>query len=138
MAEKLNIHIAVQNNQTVSQFLLHENGQVIFHNDAGAKLKVEFSDPNALCKGGTAKASIDVDPGKKENLNVCNGTTMTSVKYTATVENALPEDPILIIERSPINIFESNYLLAAGGLLLGLIAGYLIARRLMSRNRPSA
>lgn len=137
MAEKLNIHINVQNNQTVSQFLLHENGQVIFHNDAGAALKVEFSDPNALCKGGP-KAFVDIDPGKKENLNVCNGTTMTSVKYTATVENSLPEDPILIIERSPINIFESNYLLAAGGLLLGLIAGYLIARRLTSRNRPAA
>jgi hypothetical protein len=138
MAEKLNIHVTVQNNQTVSQFLLHENGQVIFHNDASANLKVEFNDPNALCKGGTAMASIDVDPGKKENLNVCNGTTMMSVKYTATVEPALPEDPILIIERKPINIFESSFLIAAGGLLLGLIVGYLIAHRLMSRNRPAA
>ena len=100
MAEKLNIHITVQNNQTVSQFRVHENGQVIFHNDAGAKLKVEFSDPSALCKGGTAKAFIEIDPGKKETLQVCSGTTMKSLKYTATVANALPEDPILIIERS--------------------------------------
>lgn len=138
MAEKLNIHVIVQNNQTVSQFLVHENGQVIFHNDASAKLKVEFSDAGALCKNGP-KAFIEIDPGKKENLNVCNGTTMTSLKYTATIENTLPEDPILIIERSPINIFESNLYVTAGvGLLFGLVAGYLIARRLMTRNRPAS
>jgi hypothetical protein len=137
MAEKLNIHVAVENNQTVSKFVVHENGQVIFRNDASAKLKVEFSDPAALCKGGTAKAFIDVDPGMKENLKVCNGTTMTSLKYTATVENALPEDPILIIERDPINIFESSFLVAAGGLVVGLVAGYLIARQLKTRHRPA-
>jgi hypothetical protein len=138
MAENLNIHVAVDNNQTVSKFVVHENGQVIFRNDASAKLKVEFSDPVALCKGGTAKAFIDIDPGKKESLKVCKDTTMTSLKYTATVENAVPEDPILIIERGPINIFESSLLIAAGGLVVGLVAGYLIARQQKTRTRPAS
>jgi len=133
MAEKLNIHVAVQNNQTVSKFVVSENGQVIFHNDATAKLTVAFDEPAALCKSGNPQASIDVDPGSKENLKVCSGTTITSLKYTATVENALPEDPILIIESS--SIIGSTLFTVAAATGVALVAGYVLGRNQKARTR---
>jgi hypothetical protein len=133
MAEKLNIHVAVQNNQTVSKFVVPEYGKVIFHNDASAKLTVEFDEPAALCKGGNPQASIDVDPGNKENLKVCSGTTITSLKYTATVENALPEDPILIIESS--SIIGSTMFAVGATAAVALVAGYVLGRNLKVRVR---
>lgn len=144
MAEKLDIHVVVMDGQTVSLFAVIEvDGKVVFHNDANDELTVEFDQP-LLCKGNDVpETSIVVAAGKKDTLKACPGAVGKQLKYTATVKDALPEDPIVIFEskkpgpeKGPINIFESKEFWGIGGLLIGLIAGYLIARRMMARDRP--
>ncbi len=138
MANKLDIRVNVEGaNQTVSKFATFEGGHVVFHNDADAKLTVSFNGTSPLCQGGNAQMSVEIDPGKHKKLKSCDGVAGQSFKYTAEVTGAAPEDPILIYERKPILIYDSfNAVSAAGGLLFGLLAGYLIARRLMTRTRP--
>lgn len=138
MANKLDIRVNVEgDNQTVSKFAVFEGGHVVFHNDADAKLTVSFAGTSPLCQGGNAQMSFTVDPGKHKKFKSCDGVAGQSFKYTAKVDNAAAEDPILIYDAKPIIIYDSfNVVSAAGGLLFGLLAGYLIARRMMTRTRP--
>jgi len=145
MAEKLDIHVVVIDGQTVSTFSVVEGGHVWFHNDAAANLSITFEPSVQLCDDPTKEPPdpILVDPGKIGKWKVCDGAGGKQFKYTATVENTNPEDPIVIFEgkklapdKGPINIFEKAEYWGIGGLLIGLIAGYLIARRMMARDRP--
>jgi hypothetical protein len=140
MANKLDVHVNVEgNNQTVSKFAAFEGGHVTFYNDAGAALTVSFGDTSPLCQGGNPQLTINVAANAHKKLKICDGVAGQSFKYTATVDGAAPEDPILIFESKPILIFDNfDTVSAAAGLLLGLVAGYLIARRLMTRNRPAS
>jgi hypothetical protein len=137
MADKLDIRINVEgNNQTVSKFATAANGHVIFHNDAGAKLTISFGAASPLCQGSTPQLTFDVEAGQEKQLKVCSGVEGQTFKYTATVAGATPEDPKLTFGK-PIIIYDSIAIAAgATGLLIGLLLGYLIARRTMMRSRP--
>ncbi len=145
MPDKLTIHIKVDDaNRTVSQFAVSEKGQVTFYNDANALATVKFDGASPLCQGNTPKNPIEIPGGANRKFQVCNDTANLQFKYTATVDNAQPEDPILIIESVSIGGGSvSNPIIwvemAPGiviGLVLGAIAGYLIARRRAAQNRP--
>jgi hypothetical protein len=140
MADKLDIRVNVEgNNQTVSKFAAAENGHVTFYNDAGAKLTISFGNASPLCQGSTPQLTFDVAAGQHKQLKVCNGVEGDTFKYTATVAGATPEDPPIILGK-PIIIYDKivdPVALAVGGtgLLIGLLAGYLIARRMMPRSK---
>jgi hypothetical protein len=143
MAGKLRIKVFVEknadgNDQTVSKFMVWDSGHVIFYNQAAKSLNVTFPNGSPLCQGNTPVPSFDVDPGKEKQHKVCPGVTAQDYKYTATVKDALPEDPIIIFERKPIIIYESVALTASAALLVGLFLGYLLARRMTKvRDRPT-
>jgi hypothetical protein len=145
MADKLTIRIKVDDttNQTVSRFAVDEKGQVTIYNDASAGLKVEFDDASPLCQGNTPKNPIEIDAGKDDKFQVCNDSGGLEFKYTATVDGAAEEDPILIIERAgsgggnvtnPI-VWVEMVLPVLAGLLAGVVAGYLIAMRRRMRSQ---
>jgi hypothetical protein len=141
MANKLDIRVNVEgDNQTVSKFAAFEGGHVVFHNDAAAELTVSFAGTSPLCQGSNPQLSITVGAGMEKQMKVCTGVADQSFKYTATVAGATPEDPILIFDKKPILIYDSPGTIAAvagsAGLLLGLLAGYLIAKRMMTRSGP--
>jgi hypothetical protein len=147
MADKISVHIATVPGsdpgslQTVSKFVLYPNAQVTFHNKATANAVVEFAEPSPVCKGGQSISSIPLIPGQEEKLKIC--VEAGEFKYTATVDGAVAEDPIFIVERSsvqpgtdkkPIFFPEGIPMLVIGG-LLGALIGYLVARRLLTRSR---
>jgi hypothetical protein len=135
MADKLTVLITVEgNNQTVSKFVAPEKGKIAFRNDAGAVAEVRFEGGSPVCIGNDPQPIFIIESGKQKEFKVCNNTTGNSYKYTATVENSLPEDPILIIERAPIMWVEMAGPVL-GGLAVGLIAGYLIANRRRMRSQ---
>jgi hypothetical protein len=130
MPDKITVRINVdQANQTVSKFAIDEGGHVTFRNDATAAATVTFADPSPLCQASTAVGSVSLGAGESKKFRICDGTSGQQYKYTATVAGAASEDPIFIIERKS-TIPSTESLLAVGtGLLVGLVAGYLIARR---------
>jgi len=127
MAEKLTVRITVEdNNQTVSKFVAADKGKIAFHNDSGADAEVRFEGESPVCVGNDPQPIFIIESGKQKEFKVCSNTTGNSYKYTATVEGALPEDPILIIERAPIIWVEMAGPVLVG-LAVGVVAGYLIA-----------
>ena len=93
------------------------------------------TDAAALCKSKSSPAemTIHVPAMGKMPYVVCGGFQGSSFKYTATIAGSLPEDPIIIIEKSgfltPVIL---TGLAAAGGLILGLLISKFLARRGMS------
>jgi hypothetical protein len=135
MADKLTIRITVEgDNQTVSKFVAPDKGKIAFHNDSGTKAEVKFEGASPVCVGNDPQPILIIESMQQKEFKVCNNTTGNSYKYTATVDGALPEDPILIIERAPIIWVEM-----AGpvlfGLACGVVAGYLIAMRRKMRSQ---
>ena len=113
------------------------SARAIQHPDA----LVEFASPSPVCKGSQPVSSIPLTPGQEEKLKVC--VEAGEFKYTATVDGALAEDPIFIVEKKvvqpgtdtkPIFFPEGIPMLVIGG-LLGALIGYLVARRLLARSR---
>lgn len=151
MPDKMTIRIRVEKiddttNQTVSTFAIDEKGHVTFRNDAAALATVEFEAGSPFCQGGqTEGPKFTIDPGKESPHKICKDIAGKEFKYTATVDGALPEDPILIIERAssggggsttnPIFIIEMLPGLVVG-LLIGAVAGFFLARRRAAQNRP--
>jgi hypothetical protein len=87
--------------KTVSKFVVVQGDHVTFINKGSADAEVNFPSGSPLCTGNSPPTVNPIllpltDPQKL--LKVCvNG---GEFKYTATVTGALPEDPILIVERS--------------------------------------
>lgn len=131
MPDKITVKINVDAaNQTVSKFAIEEGGHVTFQNDASAVAKVTFKDVNPLCKGNSPDPTIELDPGDRISYKFCKGTDGQQFKYTATVDGAASEDPIFIIEKKSAATLDIATATALGiGIVVGAIAGYLIAKR---------
>jgi len=134
--------------QTVSQFSIEPKGHVTFTNDATAQAKVVFVNPSPLCAANgdqIPELSLATSgPTQSQKNKVCD-TAAGLYKYTATVTGAAEEDPIFIVEKSrpgeldkkPIFFPEGIPMLLIGA-LVGAIIGYLVAKRLLTRNpRPT-
>lgn len=136
MADKLDIRVYAEGGQTVSKFGVLQNGKVAFHNKAGAKLTVDFAAPLVLCKGGNPQSQIIVEPGHREQLNVCNAAEDTAFKYTATVEGAAAEDPIIIIEKSGWD--PGSALTTVGTVVASAALGAYLMRRYLLKSKEQA
>ncbi len=71
------------------------NNKIEFHNASDAPLTITFNPASAM-----DRSTLTVPVGRKEEVNFRAGKPLgTKVKYTATIDGAAPEDPIIIIER---------------------------------------
>lgn len=143
MPDKMTIRIRVEKiddttYQTVSTFAVNEKGQVSFVNKADKIANVKFEGESPFCQGNNGEdPSFDIQPGTTSTHKVCKDFGDREFKYTATVLDALPEDPILIIEReisgdgneiNPIFIIEMlPWVLAA--FIAGAVGAYFVMKR---------
>jgi hypothetical protein len=126
----LDVHVSVVGGKTVSGFVIEDNDHVIFYNDGGAPLKIEFPGGSPLCdKQKVPQTPINVPVGaKSDKLKVCKDTTGKSFKYDATIVGAAAEDPIFIIEKA--SLFGGGITSSMISLGLGVVGGYIVARML--------
>jgi hypothetical protein len=143
MANQLTIHIKTEKvddttYQTVSTFAIEEKGQVSFVNKADKTANIEFASTSPFCQGNNGEPlSFDVLPGQVSPHKVCKDIADQEFKYTATVLDALPEDPILIIERAPYGgSNETNPIIwvemlpwVGGAFIAGAAIAYFLMRR---------
>jgi hypothetical protein len=97
---QLNIYVKNTNNRTTSQFGITGNGKIVFHNMDTRVLHVVIeseSEEYPILEAGKPVSYFTVQPRGKQAFTVGNlkGSTF---KYTAKLELADPEDPIIIIE----------------------------------------
>lgn len=102
MADKLTVRITVEgDNQTVSKFVAPDKGKISFHNDSSTNAEVKFEGASPVCVGNNPQPIFIIEANQQKDFKVCINTAGNSYKYTATVDGALPEDPILFVERVP-------------------------------------
>ena len=139
----LHIRVIAKEGKTVSQYAADK---IWFHNDGSAELTIGFKpgqSPNlAFCKNRNddhtkGQTSLQIDPGKKDDVYICKDFPGTSFGYTAQITGTVLEDPIIIIQKDSVDGFISENLLAFGaGLLFGIVAA-LLAQRLFVKQRPT-
>lgn len=147
MADKLTIRIDVEgSNQTVSKFVAPEKGQLTFTNNTGSDAEIKFEGSSPVCVGNDPQPIFIIEANEQEDFKVCKNTSGQSFKYTATVDGALPEDPILFVERVPSGggsilnpiFWVENAGPIGVGMIVGAAAALLAARLLGYFNRKTA
>lgn len=135
---KLEIRVDVIGNQTVSRYEMHKNDWITFHNAHSSGVLVIRSKepgvngpPPALCMADkkTRPPKIEIQPMGTDAYRICKDANLDQFAYEAQIGSFTAEDPIVIIEQysNPIVIIE--YAPIVGALLIGLAAGYWIAKR---------
>lgn len=100
LANQFNIRISHVNDKTQSRFGAQKDKAIVFHNDSKSALTVHISEPDVLCDAsGPITSFFVVAPGASRAFKVCQGWRAgRDFKYTAQIEGAVAEDPIIIIE----------------------------------------
>jgi hypothetical protein len=128
--------------QTMSHYKVPKSDKIIFVNAAPAgtgelTLKLKAPTTELLCAndGKTEKPFKAIaDNYGKDEFKVCNKYLPNDFLYTAQIGNALPEDPIVIIEKKAKFVFDpGSFALGAG---IAAILVYLILRSRAGRTRP--
>lgn len=107
---RIYVNVTTDGTATYSGFGVGDDKHVFFYNNhATDTLTVVIKDATAqsspLCENnskGPKVTAFPVDHGQFEKFAVCEDFTGASFKYTATIGNAAPEDPIVIVEKSGI------------------------------------
>jgi hypothetical protein len=89
--------------------------------------------PWPFCKsdGSEKENPIEVPPGASKGAFICDSFAGSEVLYTAQIGQAVAEDPIIIFEKSKMQL---NVLTAAvGGVLLGAVAAVIVMRVMRTR-----
>lgn len=101
MPSLLTIRFDKKDGKTVSKFAISKTGLIWLRNDAAAPVTVTFGDQTPLCVGNTPCPSVVIASGEAKVFQVCDSVAEgQEFKYTAEVQGAVPEDPIVIIEPS--------------------------------------
>ena len=132
MPDKMTIRIRVEKiddttYQTVSTFAIDEKGHVSFINKANKVANVKFKEKSPFCQGNDNREdpSFDIQPGATSVHKVCKDIAESEFKYTATVLDALPEDPILIVEKAVYGGGNSANSIVWGAMLPWVIAAFI-------------
>lgn len=137
--------------KTVSKFVVVPNDQVTFQNRKSSDSEVEFETTNPLCHGNDQPVGnpFQVPANTERKLKVCANANPGDFEYTATVAGALPEDPILIVEKAlmepppeknpiffPEDVSFMTLLVVAGvAAVAGFVAGRFAGRRKAAHSR---
>ena len=131
----VNIAVTVQDNQTMSQYAMTKSGKVSFFNAGdGPLLVVTPKSGTPFCRhdGMTVVPRIEVPKGESRKVSICDLYGQGQFLYTAQIGTALPEDPIVILERSLK--FNKEMVIDVGiGIVLGVAATYAFLRYRPSR-----
>jgi len=134
---KLNIFVNEKNGQTVSKFgKAKDSEKIVFHNQHPTQtltVTVVGETPAAgvpLCEGPgqNTVSSFTVAAAGQQAYKICNAYLADTFKYTATIQGATPEDPIIIIERK--RLLDNPIVLVAAGAAAGVVAGVVICTAL--------
>lgn len=133
----LEITIGVRDGQTMSQYTMPKNGKVTFYNaDPAATLKITAKEgkPWQFCEkqnGDVPKGPpIVVAPLGSERAWICKDFTGGEVLYNAQIGTAAVEDPIIIFEKSKLNMQLATVALTSA------VVGALVAVIVMRYLRP--
>ena len=103
---KLDLHIVARGNPLKTCTLTRkekDNEKVVFHNDSAALLTITIDRLDVLIDSSgnlLTNNTFTVAAGGHKTFKIHDDCPpATELKYTATVANAQPEDPIIIIER---------------------------------------
>jgi hypothetical protein len=153
---KLTIRIATEgtapDEQTVSHFVVAPKDHVSFTNSAKADATVDFGSATPICKPNQTEVFIvELGPGDTEPYRVCDDAE-GKFKYTATVVDADPEDPIVVVDRAlivqdppginPIVVVDKrtpgeDAMSAAAGFLFGVAVAWLVFSRFRREGPPT-
>ncbi|MEX2149479.1 MAG: hypothetical protein WD793_04660 [Steroidobacteraceae bacterium] len=102
--DRLSINVTVIGGQTVSKFVVRERGRVTFYNKGERELTLLFKNEkqekeSPFCHGSKPEDNpIRIDAGDDEKLTICPGMARKWFKYTAGIDGAAEEDPIIWVE----------------------------------------
>lgn len=132
----LEIIVDVRDDQTMSQYKMPKSGKVKFNNaDPSATLKITGKEgkPWPFCEKDfvTAKAQpIEVPRLEARAAWICETFTGVEVVYNAQIGTAKVEDPIIIFEKSKLNMQLATVALTSA------VVGALVAVIVMRYLRP--
>ena len=93
----VNLRIANVLGQTRTRIWVRPNDTLTFHNESSDELVVSWTESNALRDAlGPSASPVSVQPRRSYTCWVQEGFT-GEFKYTARVNGASPEDPIIIV-----------------------------------------
>ncbi|MGH8285572.1 MAG: hypothetical protein ACRETT_07380 [Steroidobacteraceae bacterium] len=100
LSNQFNIRISHVKDKTQSRFGAKKDKAIVYHNDSKSELTVRVSEPDVLCDAsGPITTFFVVAPGANRAFTICQGFKAgRDFKYTAQIEGAAAEDPIIIIE----------------------------------------
>jgi hypothetical protein len=130
----LEIIVDVRDGQTMSQYKMPKSGKVKFNNaDPSATLKITGKDgkPWPFCEkdNSTPKHEpIVVEPLDAGPAWICETFTGVEVVYNAQIGTAKVEDPIIIFEKSKLNMNLAAVALTSA--IVGALAAVIIMRYL--------
>jgi hypothetical protein len=130
----LNIAVTVKDNQTMSQYAMTKSGKVAFFNAGDGPLLVvtpKAGSPFCRNDGLTVIDRIEVPKDEFRKVKICDLYNSSEFLYTAQIGTALPEDPIVILERG----FKLNRDISVG-LGIGIVAGFVVAYALLRMRAP--
>ena len=102
--DRLSINVTVIGDQTVSKFVVSERGRVTFYNKGERELTLLFKnekegEESPFCHGSNPEGNpIRIKAGDDKMLTFCRGMARRWFKYTAQIEGAAEEDPIIWVE----------------------------------------
>jgi len=105
----LEITVAVRDGKTMSQYMMLKNGKLTFTNaDAAQDLAVApKGSVNPFCENGGNKAippPLTIHPNASLDVVICKDFQATEFSYTAQIGTAAPEDPIIIFEKTKMQV----------------------------------
>ncbi|MDP9199564.1 MAG: hypothetical protein M3O07_10195 [Pseudomonadota bacterium] len=103
--DRLSINVTVEDDQTISKFVVRERGTVTFYNRGESELTLLFKneqceEESPFCKGNGNKEEnpVRIAAGDEKVLTICRGQAGKWFKYTAQIGEAAEEDPIIWVE----------------------------------------
>lgn len=134
----LTIVVTVRGNQTMSLYKVPKNGKVTFVNastDGDLVVTPKGSGSMPFCEDDKVTAWPGIVPKNDEDtVRICNAFEGDELLYTAQVGTALPEDPIIIFEKSNVALN------LASAIVIGFVVGAaltVIIVKLWTRKTPT-
>lgn len=143
MAEKISIQIS-ESGALIGSTEVDAGGTVKFTNKASAKAHIDFGDKSPFCP---QKMDYQLKAGNSKTLYVCpNYGISRTYAYALTVGEGesqggtlkvtglVATNPYVFPEKKPI-VFPEDWTPLLIGLVLGVVTGVLVGRRLLAPNR---
>jgi hypothetical protein len=138
----LTIVVDVRNNQTMSSYRVPKSDKVVFVNASKTDTLVITPKPPEttlpFCESNKTTPipmPLTVAASGSGTVHICKNWNGTEFLYTAQIGTAAAEDPIVIIEKSKLNVFTPELAFFIGAALAAVIT-YFIVKSRANKTRP--